>query len=94
MHILWYKKQVLIALDQLVNALFGGWADETLSARAHRCKWQKREWLINLLFFLEKDSEGKRNHCEQAYEHEIDRKDLPEEYRFCRNCFRNKEEPL
>ena len=29
-------KQFLIALDQLANTLAGGYADETLSARAHR----------------------------------------------------------
>ena len=29
-------KQFLIALDQLANTLVGGYADETLSARAHR----------------------------------------------------------
>lgn len=31
-----YLKQVLIAFDQLINALLGGWADETLSSRAWR----------------------------------------------------------
>ena len=34
-----WGKQVLVALDQLVNALFGGWADETLSSRC----WRKRD---------------------------------------------------
>ena len=29
-------KQFLIAADQLANTLIGGYADETLSARAHR----------------------------------------------------------
>lgn len=29
-----YLKQVLIAFDQLINALLGGWADESLSAHA------------------------------------------------------------
>lgn len=29
-------KQIPIALDQFVNTLFGGWADETLSCRAWR----------------------------------------------------------
>lgn len=28
--------QVLVALEQFVNTLIGGWADETLSGRAHR----------------------------------------------------------
>lgn len=29
-------KQILIAIDQLANAVIGGWADETLSAAAWR----------------------------------------------------------
>ena len=29
-------KQILIAIDQLANAVIGGWADETLSSRAWR----------------------------------------------------------
>ena len=29
-------KQILIAVDQLANAVIGGWADETLSSRAWR----------------------------------------------------------
>ena len=28
--------QILVALDQLINTLIGGYADETLSSRAHR----------------------------------------------------------
>ncbi len=31
-----YGKSVLIALDQLVNTLCGGWPDETVSSRAWR----------------------------------------------------------
>lgn len=67
--------QVLIALDQLVNALLWGYADETLSARAHRHAlkgdrlWPER--LINALFFWQKD------HCRQAYESELTRAHLP-----------------
>ena len=34
-----YLLQILIALDQLANTLIpGGWADETLSSRAHRMR--------------------------------------------------------
>ena len=72
--------QVLIAFNQLINALFSGWADETLSARCYREKRWFRH-VIDLLFFWHKNSEGKRNHCEQCYRHERERKDLPEEYR-------------
>lgn len=49
--------QALIALDQLVNTLLGGMADETLSARAHRMRSKgQRYWgwtasAIDALFF-------------------------------------------
>ena len=74
--------QVLIALDQLANALIpGGWADETLSSRAHRMR-QKRQrvwgWTgnaIDRLFFWQ------RNHCAQAHADELDRLQLPPELR-------------
>lgn len=67
--------QVLIALDQLANTLLCGYADETLSSRAHRhalkgdCVWPEK--LINALFFWQKD------HCKQAYESEVERTQLP-----------------
>lgn len=37
-------KQVLIAVDQLLNALLGGWADETVSSRAWRLSAVSRGW--------------------------------------------------
>lgn len=70
------KLQILIAFDQLINALLWGYADETLSARAYRHAEIKkdRQWpmkLINGLFFWQE------NHCEQAYMSEIERAHLP-----------------
>jgi len=67
-----YIVQVLIGIDQLGNAIFGGWADETLSSRSYRLH-HKKGWLIaekfiNTLFFFEKD------HCRMAYEAELNRK--------------------
>jgi hypothetical protein len=67
--------QVLIALDQLVNALCGGWADETLSAHAHRASWYWRKRAINALFFWQDD------HCRGAYSAEVERRQLPPMYR-------------
>lgn len=74
-----YIEQVLVAIDQLGNALLGGWADETLSSRSHRqnskLRWHIMEKIINTLFFFQKD------HCRKAYESEIHRKQtfpLPE----------------
>ncbi len=71
-------KQILIALDQLANALLAGMADETLSARAHRTSHPARH-LINLIFFWDRD--GDKRHCELAYESEKQRSQLPKEYR-------------
>ena len=54
--------QVLIAVDQLLNAALGGHADETLSARAHRMREKKhRYWgwtagAIDRLFFWQTDA--------------------------------------
>lgn len=70
-----YPKQILIALDQLLNTIFRGYADETLSSRAWRHyaggsrKWPKR--LIDAVLFFDK------NHCEESYKSEILRRQLP-----------------
>ena len=58
-------KQVGIAFDQFINALCGGWADETLSCRAWRQREKKRRWkimrhVIDVLFFGRKTIAGKR----------------------------------
>ena len=74
-----FGRSVLIALDQLVNAILAGWPDETLSSRAWR--WEKngvRSWprrLIDALFFREKA------HCRNAYLSEKARRQLPPELR-------------
>ena len=71
--------QVAVAFDQLVNTLMGGYADETLSARAWRHHldgsrtWPR--WVIDHLFFWQ------TNHCKEAYESELLRKQLPDIYR-------------
>lgn len=77
-----WLSQVLIALDQQANALVpGGWADETLSSRAHRMKvkgqpvWGWTASFINALFFWQKD------HCKNAWQDELDRRQLPPELR-------------
>lgn len=71
--------QVLIAVDQLVNTFLGGWADETLSSRAYRHKLDGSRswpaWVIDHLFFWQK------NHCEKAYESELNRSQLPPGFR-------------
>lgn len=67
-------KQFLIALDQTLNTIIGGMADETVSARAYRKGWKKREALINWLF-------RNPDHCRDSYHSELMRKHLPDEYR-------------
>jgi hypothetical protein len=90
--------QSFIALDQAANAIFGpvfswtvGYADETLSARAWRCR--AKPWgrvflpLIDLLFLWQtpdvNDDAGQpiRSHCHRAYLKEGLRRNLPPEYR-------------
>lgn len=74
-----YWKAVLIALDQLLNAILKGWPDETLSSRCWR--WEqagKRSWprkLVDGIFFLDK------NHCQESFESERLGRQLPPEAR-------------
>lgn len=76
-----YCTQVLIALDQFINALLGGWADETLSSAAYRMKvkgqpvWDWTARFIDWIFYKEED------HCRESYESEIHRRQLPPEFR-------------
>ena len=68
-----YSYHVVIAIDQLFNALTGGAADETLSSRTYRgamlAEKPKKRWrvlyrVINALFF-------DVNHCKASYESEV-----------------------
>lgn len=71
--------QVAIALDQLANALHGGWADESISSRAWRLRhrWPYRAYvaLIDGVFFWQ------GGHCEASYAAERARAHLPPELR-------------
>lgn len=76
-----YGKSVLIALDQLVNALFGGWPDETISSRAWR--WELagvRSWSRRLLDGLALIL-GDKDHCRESFESERLGRQLPPELR-------------
>lgn len=77
-----YGYHVVIAIDQLFNALTGGAADETLSSRTYRgailAKQPKKRWrvlyrLINALFF-------DVNHCKASYESELSGKQHDERF--------------
>ncbi len=73
------SKAILIAFDQLFNAMCGGWPDETLSSRAWR--WHRdgvRSWprrLIDALFCWDK------NHCMESFRSEKLRLQCPVEMR-------------
>lgn len=77
-----YFRGVFIALDQLVNALIGGWPDETLSAATYRYAQKGKrcalatEFLLDLFF-----SPLSFDHCKRSYESEQKRRQLPPEYR-------------
>ena len=74
-----YWLSVLIGLDQLANTLLSGYADETLSSRAHRCnakrRWRVTEKIIDALFWF--DSQGLLRHCELSYYGELAREHFP-----------------
>nr|DAX75260.1 MAG TPA: hypothetical protein [Caudoviricetes sp.] len=77
-----YAYHNLIAIDQLLNALTGGAADETLSSRTYRgailAEQPKKRWrlLYRFINWLFRD----KKHCKTAYESEINGKQR--DYRF------------
>ncbi len=65
-----YLMRVVIALDQLVNSILGGYPNETLSGRAWRKGiyqglhgWILVQRFIDLIFFLQP------NHCQLVFEY-------------------------
>ena len=79
-----YIRQVLIAFDQLLAALMGGWADETLSSYSWRLDQKGKLWgrlwrptidWMALKLFKQTD------HCMKAYLEERQRVQLPPEFR-------------
>jgi hypothetical protein len=73
------RENILIAIDQLINAVFGGYPDETLSARCWRHRYTRKYRIlvniINALFFWQD------NHCLESYNSELNRRHLPYSYR-------------
>jgi hypothetical protein len=82
-----YPQHVFIAVDQLLNALIPpvitlSWPDETLSARIYRAAKRGRivgTFLLPIVDFL--FLWQTRNHCYLAYQKEMERRNLPPEYR-------------
>lgn len=76
-----YAYKLLVACDQLLNALLGGWPDETLSSRCWR--WHVagvRSWPCRCLDRLAALF-GDREHCRQSYESERTGRQMPPELR-------------
>lgn len=76
-----YLRSVAIALDQLANALAGGWPDETLSSRCWRWRVSGvRSWpcrtLDRVAGWL-----GDPDHCRRSWESERQGCQLPPEAR-------------
>lgn len=82
-----YVKHLLVAVDQLANALLGGWPDETLSSRAWRRHAAGRgSWpcrIVDRLFFWDVEKRGGLNvgHCQLSYESERQGRQQPPELR-------------
>lgn len=75
-----YFKNLGISLTQLLNALMGGYPDESTSSRAHRrrkvsIRWAFTKRVINGLFFWQPD------HCAGAFRSEQNRRQLPPDLR-------------
>lgn len=81
-------KQIAIAVDQLINTLMGGWADETMSSRAYRLGRKSKAWayvegLLDAVFFWDKEMAGDvlMRHCQLSYNSELLRLQSPPETR-------------
>ena len=73
-------KQFIIAIDQLANTILGGYADETLSARAWRTENKGKLFgkffrpIIDIIFFWDP------NHCYESYLSELKKRHFPKDY--------------
>lgn len=78
-----YCKNVLIALDQLLNTICGGFPDETISAVCWRKSQESGHYGHKFLKFVldVTFSPLNQDHCFQSYVSEKERKQLPERYR-------------
>lgn len=78
-----YFKNVLIALDQLLNTVCGGFPDETISAVCYRKSQEKGHYGFKLLKFILDITLTpiKQDHCFESYYSEMKRSQLSEKYR-------------
>ena len=76
-----YIKFVFIALDQLLNALIGGWPDETLSSRSYRWYMSGTTKIPRIIIDKIALLFGDKNHCEESFISEREGRQLPPEAR-------------
>lgn len=74
-----YAKKIFIAVDQLINAVFNGYPDETISSRAWR--WYRDDVMYFPKFFIDAIFFWQEEHCKSSYESERLDRQLPPEFR-------------
>jgi hypothetical protein len=71
-------REVAVAIDQLANAVLGGYAQETISSRCWRLRgyrpYSTMRWIIDWVFFWQTD------HCRASYEAQVERRNMPADY--------------
>lgn len=82
----WYVINLLCAIDQLLNAVCGGWCDETMSAHFYRLHRDGKPWgwlmrPVDLLFAWQTLHPGAIGHCHSAWLKELERYQMPPEAR-------------
>lgn len=70
-----YIHNLIISISQLINVIFRGKPDETLSTRVWREERKLLVIVINSFFFWQ------NNHCRGAYYQEVNREHRHKEYR-------------
>jgi hypothetical protein len=61
-----YITRIIAAVSQLINTLFGGHQNESISTRSYRSGWTTLEKVIDNIIFWES------NHCKKSHESDVD----------------------
>lgn len=82
----WYIRNLACSLDQVGNALFGGWCDETISSHLYRLNRDSKPlgilmYAVDLLFCWQDVGPEATGHCHFSYLSEVHRRDCPPEMR-------------
>lgn len=76
-----WPHQLLLALDQGVNSLLLGYAEETISARCYRMQSRSRFWRRMLRIVDRIFARWERDHCLKSWQSEQRGTQLPPDYR-------------